>query len=414
MLRVIHLSHSDAYGGAARFASRTHEALSSIGVDSKLFVSSINTEKRNVFLIDSNGIKIIKLIRAKIFQSLERLIKKMETTRNYEFKSAGYLGTIKARKLNNSDADVIHLHWINAGLISIRQIGKINKPKIWSMLDMWPIMGAEHYGVLGQDERWVSGYSNRNRDTLDKGLDISLISWKLKNKHWKNFTIVAPGSWLAKRISESALFFETIPEIIPPALNVDLFKPRDKENCRVKLNLPINKTLIGFAGINSDRKGWPFIKELLESESAHLHDFDFVFFGKEIKSNWINSGIMIHQLGKIEHDSQLVDIYSSLDVLLMPSTLEAYGLVAQEAQSCGVPVICLSNTGVADVVQNGLTGIHVETPDTDAILKAINELIYRGDCMAKMSANSSLYAKNNWSYDIVANKYMELYSKLTD
>jgi len=47
--------------------------------------------------------------------------------------------------LNASDADVIHLHWINNEMISIKEIAKIKKPLVWTLHDMWPLCGAEHF-----------------------------------------------------------------------------------------------------------------------------------------------------------------------------------------------------------------------------------------------------------------------------
>ena len=46
------------------------------------------------------------------------------------------------------DADIIHLHWINQGFLSLKDIEelvKLNKPIVWTMHDMWPCTGICHH-----------------------------------------------------------------------------------------------------------------------------------------------------------------------------------------------------------------------------------------------------------------------------
>lgn len=46
------------------------------------------------------------------------------------------------------EADIIHLHWINQGFLSLRDIERLvkqNKPIVWTMHDMWPCTGICHH-----------------------------------------------------------------------------------------------------------------------------------------------------------------------------------------------------------------------------------------------------------------------------
>ena len=49
------------------------------------------------------------------------------------------------RITKNIDFDLIHLHWIGNEMISIKEISHINKPIVWTMHDMWPFCGGEHF-----------------------------------------------------------------------------------------------------------------------------------------------------------------------------------------------------------------------------------------------------------------------------
>src|SRR5690606_41352063 len=57
------------------------------------------------------------------------------------------------------EADIIHLHWVNFGLLSIDSIGdllKLGKPVVWTLHDMWPFTGGCHHsGDCRSEERRV-------------------------------------------------------------------------------------------------------------------------------------------------------------------------------------------------------------------------------------------------------------------
>ena len=41
----------------------------------------------------------------------------------------------------NTINDIIHIHWINQGFISLKSLSNIKKPTIWTMRDMWAFTG---------------------------------------------------------------------------------------------------------------------------------------------------------------------------------------------------------------------------------------------------------------------------------
>ena len=90
----------------------------------------------------------------------------------------------------------MNLHWIGGEMASVKDIGRIKKPVIWTLHDMWAFCGAEHYTL---DKRWCDGYKKNNRLSNESGFDINRWTWKRKMKHWKNpFQIVAVSNWLVE------------------------------------------------------------------------------------------------------------------------------------------------------------------------------------------------------------------------
>ena len=80
------------------------------------------------------------------------------------------------KQIQSINPDLVHLHWINNEMISIEQIGKITKPIVWTLHDMWPYCGAEHYT---NDRRFIDGYNKKNKPGYEKGFDIEATHEKV-------------------------------------------------------------------------------------------------------------------------------------------------------------------------------------------------------------------------------------------
>src|SRR5689334_15758755 len=68
--------------------------------------------------------------------------------RNYNagssMQSDGEISAGLTEIINNSDCDIVNLHWISY-MLSIEDISNLNKPLVWTFHDMWPLCGNEHY-----------------------------------------------------------------------------------------------------------------------------------------------------------------------------------------------------------------------------------------------------------------------------
>jgi glycosyltransferase involved in cell wall biosynthesis len=411
-MRISHLAHSNRIGGAANYMNRVLKSLEVVEIENELLVSSLKPDGDENNLILGFGNQKINYIKAKISQTLDRNIRLVEKTARYSYKSPNLIGAIKAKNLNSNDSDIIHLHWINGGLISIKQIGKITKPIVWTMLDMWPFMGGEHYPLSESNLRYIEGYSKLNRPKGDIGIDLCKITWDLKKTHYKKFNLISPSSWLANEASKSYLFKNSQIEVIPPPIDTKIFSPVSKNLARKKINLDYNKFVIGFVGGISSRKGWDHINSICSYPILNSK-WHFLLGGAEevLYTKFKNLNGRATIIGKIKNSQELVYFYSSLDILLVPSIEEAFGLVAQEAQACGVPVIVFDETGVTDTIINKKTGFIVKKNSTDGILKTL-DIFYNSSAVRKsnMSRDARERAKKEWNEKVIGDKHKLLYN----
>lgn len=111
-------------------------------------------------------------------------------------------------------------------------------------------------------------------------------------------------------------------------------------------------------------------------------------------------------LGRVSEEDKW-RLLDAADVLLVPSALEGFGLVAAEAQARGVPVVARAGTGVEDVVRHGETGLLVDDDGWAAALGALADPATRG----RMGAAATLHAAR-FSWDASAARLAALYAEV--
>lgn len=113
-------------------------------------------------------------------------------------------------------------------------------------------------------------------------------------------------------------------------------------------------------------------------------------------------------LGKQESVAELL---ACSDLFLLPSETEAFGLVALEAMSCGVPVIATRVGGLPEVVEDGTTGYLAAVGDTEGMADAGIRLLRDRELWTQMS-NAARTAAERFSADLVVPAYEALYQEV--
>ena len=354
-MNVIHLSFSDIIGGAARSSYRIHQSLLKAEVNSRMWVNKARTEDQTVEKPVGRIERIIAELRSPLINN--SLVKTLKT-KNKIIHSPSVLSSRWVELINESDADIVHLHWIQNEMLSISDISKIKKPIVWTLHDMWAFCGAEHYT---EDHRWRDGYLDNNRPAYESGFDLNLWTWKRKEKHWKTpIQIITPSKWLAECVSKSMLMRNWPLNVISYPIDTDFWKPISKKIMREQLDLPKDVTLLLFGAFDSEkdqRKGYDLLLSTLEQLKAHskFHDVELVVFGQNKPKLLAKHAIPIHYMGKIHDDESLRAIYNASDVILIPSRQDNLPNIAVEAPACGIPVISFNVGGLPDIIEHRKT-----------------------------------------------------------
>jgi glycosyltransferase involved in cell wall biosynthesis len=105
-------------------------------------------------------------------------------------------------------------------------------------------------------------------------------------------------------------------------------------------------------------------------------------------------------------------VLAQLDLFLLPSEYESFGLAALEALACGVPVICTKTGGIAEVVDDGVSGLLCEVGDYACVARSAVELLRSPDRHRAMSLAARKRAVEQFPEEDIVGMYEALYGEL--
>lgn len=168
-------------------------------------------------------------------------------------------------------------------------------------------------------------------------------------------------------------------DLIPLGIDADLYRPRDRRDCRVLLGLPRDKTILLYFGrIDPISKGDP--NPLLTTFSAlarkYGNDIVLLLAGNTSQSMIDRMGRVCEQLDcpaevLVRRQPGLIEgplYYGASDIFVSPvETLqESFGITPLEAMASGLPVVASDWSGYRDTIVHGQTGFLVPTRWADS------------------------------------------------
>lgn len=169
----------------------------------------------------------------------------------------------------------------------------------------------------------------------------------------------------------------------------------------VELQSPISNLqspifTVGYIGRLHNEKGVYLIPKIAKIVCEKNDKIKFLIYGDGPEKNNLKLQISNYKLqNKVEFlgwQTNLKNVYGSIDILLLPSEEESFPQAALESMSYGVPVIASDVGGVSEVVEHQKTGLLIKSKSPESFANAILSISQDHYCYHHFSENSKIKA----------------------
>ncbi len=416
-MKVTLINTDDFTGGAAIACRRLLVALTKNGIDAKLLVQASKSGETAIVSTDDSWFKQ-KLSFLRFV--LERLwfwpYEKSKDIR-FQFNLSHFGQDISGNELIKN-TDIAHLHWINFGFLSLKSIQKLfktGKPVVWTLHDMWAFTGGCHYSDECDNFKNQCGNCEQFLKSPSPS-DLSHQIWKEKETTFNNanLTIVTCSEWLGRLAKDSSLFKNVKVIAIPNPIDIDVFKPIAKSEARMKLGLDEQKDYILFAAmqVGAIRKGFVYLKEALENlKNTSSKNTELLVFGQADAETLQALPYKVNNLGRLTEIEKIVLAYCAASVFVIPSLEDNLPNTIMESLACGTPVVGFNVGGIPEMVEHQKNGYVAQYKSAQDLASGIEWVLQCSDYQS-LCQNSRQKVVENYSEDVVAKQYEELYKSL--
>lgn len=415
-MRVLIVNTSEKTGGAAVAAHRLMEALNNHGVKAKMLVRDKQTDNLSVV-----GLPKSPLLRWHFLWERFVVFCHLHFSRKHLFEiDIANAGTDITRLPEFQEADIIHLHWINQGMLSLKDIRKIlrsGKPVVWTMHDIWPATAICHY------TRGCNYYKSQCRrcQLLPGGggdKDLSSKLWRRKQRllEEENLFYVTCSRWLEGEARQSALLKGKSITNIPNAIDSRVFRPTDKTAAREQLGLPVDKQVILFVSqrVTDQRKGVSFFIEAVNSLAAADPSWRervvVAILGGHADEVASQLTVPAFPLGYVSDEKTIVAVYNATDVYVTPSLEDNLPNTIMEAMACGVPSVGFNVGGIPEEIDHKKNGYVAAYRDGSDLARGIEWVLCEADAV-ELQHQCLRKVAQNYSQSAVALRYVEVYNQ---
>jgi glycosyltransferase involved in cell wall biosynthesis len=399
-LSVLHISESDAAGGAARAAYKIHRGLNGLGHRSRMLVGRKTTRDDEVRRLKRN------LAWRAADRASGAVLDALSLQYAFYPSSFGLAADPWFRA-----ADVVQLHNLHGSYFSFTALPLLSRrrPVVWLLHDQWAMTGHVAYSL--DCERWKLGcgscpyleeYPRLRRDT-------TATLWKLKRRVYERsrLRIVVPSRWLLELVEASPLLARFSARHIPNGIDTEIFSPGPKEEARHRLALPLDRRIVFFAAadLNERRKGLHLLVEALR----RLDQPPLLLLAG---NGDVPAGVESRVLGSVSDETVLRDAYRAADVFAVPTIADVLAQTAQESIACGTPCVSFDRGGVTEVVRHLETGYQAELGSVDSLARGLAALLDDDALIAKLSGHCRDVATREYGVDLQVSRYVELYEEV--
>ena len=312
-------------------------------------------------------------------------------------------------------ADIVHFHILHNNFISLFDYPLLMnaKPSVWTIHDPWILTGGCIYPL--NCNGWIYGcnecHINWNKSQISYRQSLM---WKIKQEILNRIhpDIVVSCSFMKNLLLKSPLSsgFRNIHEI-PFGIPKDRFDPKRNYYRKKELGIPKEKLVIGFRATNDPVKGCVYLYDALRKLNKNNKIILLSIGGGEIPHD-ITERYVVISMGWVNDEERVKCFMEAVDIFVMPSLAESFGVMSIEAMAAGCAVLCFKGTTIEELSVSPTCGMAVDYQSSDALSKMLQRWIDNPKEVEKRGHMAEMIAKHRYSFDDYVRRHEMLYNEL--
>ena len=298
-------------------------------------------------------------------------------------------------------SDIVHLHLIHNTDFDLSYLPLMSslKPMILTLHD--PFFMGGHCTYHLDCEKWKTHCMDCPYLQIPFAIqqDTTAVSFALKKRVFEQsqISLLVASEWMRDKVRQSPILQNKKTYLLPFGVNQAIFRPAGKEEAREALGLPKDRFTV-LLRAEGAYKGTDIARDAL-IKLRHKEPITVLVVSLPgIQLDGLLGGLPKHcivvEQGWVTDERRLAMLYQACDVMLMPSRLEAFGVMAIEAMSCGRTVLAIHGTALPRVIQSPECGLAV---DEKAYADALQMLYDHPETLQMHAERSHAYAKEHYS-----------------
>jgi len=423
MMNILHINTLSHSGGAAKAMQRLHDELLVQNHQSEIIAGLNNQpgEPHNHCMSDviSPYQTSLGLFQSRLGSSIEDFLGLHPWTNRPTLD----LPKTKLYKW----ADIIDLRNLHGRYFNLFVLPELSKGKsvVWRLPDLWALTGycAYPYDCL----KWKDGCHNC---PLLKGEGRLLVEpkppprcdgtrrvWRMKREIYQKskLHIVVTTDWMRKQVNQGILNDALSVNVISNGVDLDIYRPVEKQEARNQLGLPTNETILlwGAAGMGLMRKGYSYAAQAVERIQTSMEKKPMLItMGNPKKMDLKYPMEKSKHFGYIKDPSNQALLYAAADVFICSTLADGQPQTAIESLACGTPVIAFNIGPMPELVQDGKTGFIAPEVSVESLVTTLERALKDPNHLVKMRRYCRDEAENKYDLTKQTIKYIELYKKI--
>lgn len=360
----------------------------------------------------SNTGTVYEIIRDPLIQMQLEEYERINQISHLIYPNAAIFERIK----NVKEADLIHYHIIHNYMFSLYDYELLmnSHRSVWTIHDPWIVTGDCIQPLTC--EKWKDGCENcSNTDGYGYGAkpNNTHFMWKIKKEILKNINphIVVSCDFMKEYIQNSPLtrHFNNI-HIIPFGVKLD-YKGEKKGKDRDFFSIAKQDIVLGFRAEEGSIKGGKYICDALRSLDVQ-RQITIITVGSAKMPDDIKRKYNVIELGWVNDDILMKKFWNVVDVFIMPSLAESFGLMAIEAMAQRCAVVCFKDTTVEEITDAPECGVAADYASALSLKQKLTDLIQNKDEIIYRGNLGRKIVESKYRFDMYVDRHIELYKEV--